>query len=395
MFRNTVILKYTKTYQTSILIRSNIKPFILIPFLSLMLITLSENYSSALSVSDKNNNLIFPGVGDEHDDDKGKSQSTTGDDKSNSNTDSKKSYSEESKTTEFAKKVKKDKHKSDDDNEENHDPSSYARLNFVAVGDWDCNSKAKKTIKNIEELDPELAIGLGDYSYSGSVGCWLKLVNPISDKLKITMGNHDAESSKKLKDLMKYFGLEKQYYSFNFENIHFISLSTEVPYDDDSNQYEFATYDLEKYSNDPNIDWIIVFFHRQSYGSGSSPENEEKFTEIYHPLFNEFGVNLVLQGHQHIYERMYPLSYNEEDDDKPYITDDSSNDYKNIDGAVFVTVGTGGSFATGLGSTSDYTAERFIKYGVLNVDIVNNGRTLKGEFYGNDGKIYDEFSIDK
>ena len=48
-----------------------------------------------------------------------------------------------------------------------------------------------------------------------------------------------------------------------------------------------------------------------------------------------------------------------------------------------------------LGSTNDYTAERFIKYGVLNVDIVNNGRTLKGTFYGNDGNIHDEFSIDK
>ncbi len=360
-----------------------------------MLITLSENSSSALSVSDKNDNLVFRGVGDQHEDDEGTSQSRNGDDKSNSITDSKKSYSEESKTTEFVKKVEEDKHQSNDDNEDNHESSSYARLNFVAVGDTDCNSKGKKTIKNIEELDPELAIGLGDYSYGGSVGCWLKMVKPISDKLEITMGNHDAESSKKLKDLMKYFGLEKQYYSFNFENIHFISLSTEVPYDDDSEQYEFATSDLEKYSNDPNIDWIIAFFHRQSYGSGSSPENEEKFTETYHPLFNEFGVNLALQGHQHIYERMYPLSLNEEEDDEPYITDDSSNDYKNIEGTVFVTVGTGGSFPTGLGSTSDFTAERFIEYGVLNVDIVNNGNTLKGTFYGNDGEIYDEFSIDK
>lgn len=129
------------------MIRSNIKPFILIPFLSLILITLSDNYSSVISVSDKNSNLIFPGVGDEHDEDQEASQSTTGVDKSNSNTDSKKSYSEESKKTEFAKKVKKDKDKSNDDKEDNQDPSSYARLNFVAVGDWDCNSKAKKLSK--------------------------------------------------------------------------------------------------------------------------------------------------------------------------------------------------------------------------------------------------------
>ncbi|HET9774679.1 MAG TPA: hypothetical protein VFP25_06820, partial [Nitrososphaeraceae archaeon] len=76
------------------MIRSNIKPFILIPFLSLILITSSDNYSSVHSVSDENSNLIFRAVGDDHDEDEEASQSTTGDDKSNSNTDSKKSYSE-------------------------------------------------------------------------------------------------------------------------------------------------------------------------------------------------------------------------------------------------------------------------------------------------------------
>src|SRR5688572_30007610 len=142
-------------------------------------------------------------------------------------------------------------------------------FNFVAIGDWDCNSKTKDTVDNIISKDPELVLALGDLSYDNSAECWLELIEPIRDKTKIALGNHDAESSKKLEDYMEFFELEKQYYSFNYGNVHFLALSTEVPYYDDSQQYEFAINDLEKYSTDSSIDWIIVFFHRQSYSSAS------------------------------------------------------------------------------------------------------------------------------
>ena len=86
---------------------------------------------------------------------------------------------------------------------------------------------------------------------------------------------------------MNYFGLKEQYYSFNYKNIHFLALSTETDYDDDSEQYQFAIRDLEKYSKDPFIDWIIVFYHRHMYGSGSL-EEETDFRETYHPLFDKY-----------------------------------------------------------------------------------------------------------
>ena len=44
-----------------------------------------------------------------------------------------------------------------------------------------------------------------------------------------------------------------------------LALSTEVQYDDNSQQYKFAINDLKKYSGDTSINWIVVFFHRQSY----------------------------------------------------------------------------------------------------------------------------------
>jgi hypothetical protein len=133
------------------------------------------------------------------------------------------------------------------------------------------------------------------------------------------MGNHESESSVKLADYMNYFKLKKQYYSFDNGNVHFLSLSTEVPYDSGSPQYEFVVNDLKQISNNSTSDWIIVFFHRNMYGSGATPDDDINFRDTYHPLFDSYDVDLVLQAHQHIYERIYPIAYNEKNSDEPII----------------------------------------------------------------------------
>jgi hypothetical protein len=99
---------------------------------------------------------------------------------------------------------------------ETKSPSSKEGFNFAAAGDWACTSKAKDTVKNIIDHDPELVLALGDLSYDSSAKCWLKIIKPLKEKTKIVIGNHEADSSKKLKTYMKAFNLQKQYYSFNY-----------------------------------------------------------------------------------------------------------------------------------------------------------------------------------
>jgi len=192
-------------------------------------------------------------------------------------------------------------------------------FNIVAVGDWDCTSETEDTVDNIIKQDPEFVLALGDLSYNGKAKCWLELIEPIVEKTKIVIGNHEVDSSKLRKDYMNYFGLKEQYYSFNKKNVHFLALSTETSYDEDSEQYAFAKRDLEKYSKDPFIDWIIVFYHRYIYGSGSGLEEEKDFRETYHPLFDKYKVDLALQGHLHVYERTYPITFNNDDGDEPIV----------------------------------------------------------------------------
>jgi calcineurin-like phosphoesterase family protein len=92
-----------------------------------------------------------------------------------------------------------------------------------------------------------LVRGLGDYSYEDTADCWLERIAPLEDKMKITIGNHDDETTFLLNQYMSYFNLTKQFYSFNYQNVHFTVISTE-PLENDSEgieQYEFVNDDLE------------------------------------------------------------------------------------------------------------------------------------------------------
>ncbi|HSL13867.1 MAG TPA: purple acid phosphatase [Nitrososphaeraceae archaeon] len=285
----------------------------------------------------------------------------------------------------------------DNDDENNSNTREKSTFNIAAVGDWYCSGETKDTVKNIIEQDPEIVLALGDLSYNGKAKCWLKIIEPITNITAIAIGNHERDSSKLLRDYMEFFGLEKQYYSFNYKNVHFLALSTETDYDDDSEQYQFAVRDLKKYSKDPFIDWIIVFYHRHIYGSGSLGEDDD-FREIYHPLFDKYKVDLALQAHLHVYERTYPITFNEEDDDEPIVQDYNPNIYKNPKAPIFITVGTGGAHDMRLSSLEDFSAEGIDgKFGILDITLEDDQKTLTGKFIenGKKQKILDEFKIVK
>src|SRR3712207_524126 len=66
-------------------------------------------------------------------------------------------------------------------------------FNFAAAGDWACTSDTTDTVNNIIDKSPELVLGLGDYSYEDSADCWLDIIQPIDNIMKIAIGNHEIE----------------------------------------------------------------------------------------------------------------------------------------------------------------------------------------------------------
>src|ERR671914_2093345 len=280
-------------------------------------------------------------------------------------------------------------------------------FNFAAAGDWGCTDDTIDTVNNILDKSSELVLGLGDYSYEmDSADCWFEDIQPIDNIMKIAIGNHDVDSYDKLNSLMNHFNLTKPYYSFDYQNVHFIALATDKEYLDMSKdkakeQLAFVKSDLEKASTNPNIDWIIPFFHRMMYYEEHEScsivgEHDNSLVDIYHPLFEKYGVHLVLQAHSHTYERTYPLKTNAENSEYPIVTSKDSSNYPSINGLVIATVGTGGNSSCQYVHTDPKLAP--IQYedlfGFLNVDVSSDGRKLVGTFYDNDGgEIKDRFTI--
>jgi len=262
-------------------------------------------------------------------------------------------------------------------------------FNFVAAGDWGCGRDAHNTFGMMKQMEPELYLALGDYSYEPSLGCWFNIVESAGPSLKVVVGNHDAEGSLE-RTLMNKFNLAKQYYSFDYRNAHFLALSSELNSGKDIGQFKFAGEDLGKAKSNPNIDWIIVFFHRPFY-SGSGADNAG-MRDMYHSLFQKYGVDLVLAGHAHNYERSYPLRYNEVSPGKPFIANHDQFQYANTTGPIFTIVGTGGESIQGV-DKKPFLASIYEGFGCLNVQI--NGKSLYAEFYNTDGKTIDHFMIVK
>jgi hypothetical protein len=114
-------------------------------------------------------------------------------------------------------------------------------------------------------------------------------------------------------------------------------------------------------------------------------------------LFDQYGVDLVLQGHVHNYQRTYPIQFNRYDSPNPIITNKNTTNYYNPKGQIFTITGTAGSpvIHNFTGSAAPYTAIQFNAYGFLDINVIHNGTVLEGNFYENNGTVKDHFTIEK
>lgn len=149
---------------------------------------------------------------------------------------------------------------------------------------------------------------------------------------------------------MSAFGLSKTYYSFTFSNVHVLVMDTDrVSYSSGSAQYNFIKNDLNSASQNPNIEWIVVYMHKQMYTSpntcsSSSCSNggsdASTLRKTHHKMFDDYGVDVVLQGHVDNYQRTYPISYS--GGSTPTVTVNCSTNCSDPKGKFFALVGTGG-----------------------------------------------------
>lgn len=100
-------------------------------------------------------------------------------------------------------------------------------------------------------------------------------------------------------------GSENFWYSYNYGNVHWISLSGEHSLDEGGSQMTFLRQDLEAATaNRANVPWIIVSLHRPLYCSSRNSYSQTspggKYQAALEPILLEFDVDMTLTGHMHL-----------------------------------------------------------------------------------------------
>ncbi|HKQ20424.1 MAG TPA: hypothetical protein VJS91_00165 [Nitrososphaeraceae archaeon] len=288
-----------------------------------------------------------------------------------------------------------------DDDSGNGNKNGEENFNFAAAGDFGCSTNTQNTIENMQSKDPEIVLTLGDHSYHSTADCWFDMMSPVKDKLMLTLGHHDVEDGQaKMNQYMNSFALDKPFYSYDYNKVHFLVMSAKSVYYKGSEQYNFVLEDLKKASENENVNWIVVSSYGPPYTSPSEHTAFKQLREVYHPIFEQYGVDLVLSAHNHNYQRTYPLTYNPNDSGEPTVTNTAATDYDGQkDGIVFAIVGTGGVNFYSFNGQAPFVDTQFAnKFGFLNIDISNGNPETKltGTFYDNKGgQILDQFTIEK
>lgn len=158
---------------------------------------------------------------------------------------------------------------------------------------------------------PEMLLHTGDTAYpNGTIDEFITnhfIPNqPLLAEVPMygSIGNHDyatenAAPYEELFELPQKASNTEQYYSFNYDEIHIVSLNANLPYTEGSEMYTWLEDDL---ADAQSKRWTIVFFHQPPYSSGEHGSTVDMQTTIV-PLFEEFGVDVVFNGHDHDYER--------------------------------------------------------------------------------------------
>lgn len=298
-------------------------------------------------------------------------------------------------------------------------------LGFAAAGDWGCNSNTDATATAIFNKGTaiDIVFGLGDYSYQPTATCFINEMSESGNNIKpkmdgvtltggtgsMAIGNHEDDSDEARSTYSSSFNFPNSgYYSYNVgtspNKVHFLVMTTEDTFSVGSAQHTFVTNDLSQAASDSNIKWIIVVFHKPLYSSpnecGSSTcAGYPSFRSIYHPIFDQRGVDLVLVGHTHDYQRTFPITYGGSQNANPVKQSNNLNNYNDPTGIIQALVGTGGVNIHELDGQSSFTAyQQDDRFGFLQVDITKSGenQVLTGKFFGNGlANAMDTFTITK
>ncbi|KAJ0407158.1 hypothetical protein P43SY_001116 [Pythium insidiosum] len=266
---------------------------------------------------------------------------------------------------------------------------------------------------------------------------WMNAMTPVMNKLPymVTVGNHEAEchspacqvSNYKKERLGNYQaynarfkmpsaesgGVKNMWYSFEYGPLHITTISSETDYPnhpsneyilmDDrkygnfGNQLAWLEADLKKAAaNRANVPWIIVGMHRPLYhlsgnDNGKPVKEAADIQKAFEELFIKYGVDLVIAGHEHSYERHLPIKRGQA------VLDGVSADrktYENPKAPVYIISGAPGNPEPNHSAkkSAPWNVVEKIEYAISTMRVTRQSLFIR-HFTSVDEKLLDEFTI--
>ncbi len=217
-------------------------------------------------------------------------------------------------------------------------PHGRCSFRFTAFGDqgWSYDSVASAT--QIRSQNPAFHLHAGDISYAENGGdglitdaydprvwdSYFNQIDPTAGSIpwNAVVGNHEMEPWYSPDGYGGEFarfdfpgGPSQTYYSFTYGNVGVVALDgNDVSYEIPANlgytggaQTAWLKSTLASLRANPKIDFIVPYFHNCAYSTCVTHGCEGGVEQYWVPLFDQYEVDLVINGHNHIYERTDPL----------------------------------------------------------------------------------------
>jgi len=282
-------------------------------------------------------------------------------------------------------------------------PPPVSNILVMVVGDIATTSNSKAVMAGSLKESYSLALIAGDLSYAdGDNTTWDAYFNLIQPQAANSfwmsaIGNHEAAA----KDYNGVPYLSRSilpnnelWYGFDYGPIHVLSFSTEHPTAPASAQYIFIEQDLQRaVANRANVPFIFTMAHKPIYTSNLAHGPELPVRANIEPLLVRYGVDIAIWGHNHCYERTYPMQYDKVNNTR---TGSSSQPYNAVQAPIHVTVGSGGKeLYTTWATKPAWSYYREAAYGYAKFSVSSSPRTLRWQWIKTSGQVPDEFYIQK
>jgi hypothetical protein len=250
-------------------------------------------------------------------------------------------------------------------------PTPSPPVTFVGAGDiadctnMDGGANAEATAKLIDRISDGVVFTAGDNAYFNATAaefanCYAPRWGRFRNRTYPTLGNHEYQVSPM--PYFDYFGDRagprgRGFYSYTLGNWHIIALNSNVPVGPGSEQLTWLQLDLDSNRRANVFKCELAYWHHPLWTSGPSAGSNALMRPVWQLLY-EYGVDVVVNGHDHLYERFDAQDFNGRRDSA---------------GIRQYTVGTGGAPLYNFGAALPNSAFRLSIHGVLKFTLRDAG----------------------